>query len=65
MAERHIYVASRGQTEQMHRPLELLSSSSQGPTFRTRIAELWGYIERNKEGIKNADGLDFYGSGTR
>ncbi len=45
--------------------LELLCSSSRDPIFRARIAELWGYIERNEEGIKNAARLDFYGSGPR
>ncbi len=63
MAGRLIYLASRGQTEQMRRHLELLCSSSRDPTFRARIAELWGYIESNEEGIKNAARLDFYGSG--
>jgi len=58
-----IYLAARGQTEQMRRRLELLFSSSRDPTFRAKIAELCGYIEKNEEGIKNAARLDFYGSG--
>ncbi len=52
-----------GKQRQMGSRLELLSSSSLDLTFQAKIAELWGYIERNKEGIKNAARLIFTGLG--